>query len=200
VTSGDVDSSERGRLFVALDLDDDARSALAAWREGVVSAHHGLRPVADEALHVTLCFLGTCPLADLDAIASACAVGCGPPLRGLTLGAALWLPRRRPRVLAVAIEDEGGALARVQSALATALEAGGWYRPEARPFLGHVTVARVAKGERPLELSAPPRLALAETATVTLYRSRLWPTGARYEALRMVRVDGRLCGGSRAER
>ncbi|HWF24973.1 MAG TPA: RNA 2',3'-cyclic phosphodiesterase [Solirubrobacteraceae bacterium] len=184
-------ASERGRLFVALDLDDDARSALASWRDEIAAGESGLRPVADDALHVTLCFLGACALEDLDAIAAACAVDAGGPVVGLMLGGAgLWLPRRRPRVLAAGIEDSAGALARVQGPLAEALSAGGWYRPETRPFLGHVTVARVTTGERPREVPAPPSVALAATATVTIYRSHLSPRGARYEPVRAVRVDG----------
>jgi 2'-5' RNA ligase len=183
---------ERGRLFVALDLDDDARSALASWRDEIAACGSGLRPVADDALHVTLCFLGACPLEDLDAIAAACAVDAGGPVMGLALGGAgLWLPRRRPRVLAAGIEDPPGALARVQGALAAALSAGGWYHPEARPFLGHVTVARVTGDERAREVSPPPPVALAATATVTIYRSHLSPRGARYEPVRIARVDGR---------
>jgi 2'-5' RNA ligase len=181
--------SDHGRLFVALDLDDDTGSALASWRDGIVAAHPGLRPVADDALHVTLCFLGNCPLEEVEAIGAACAVDLeSEPPAGLVLGRPLWLPPRRPRVLAAAIEDPAGALARVQSALAVALEEGGWYRPEARPFLGHVTVARVAKGSRVFDIASPPPLTLAETATLTLYRSHLSPKGARYEALRRVAV------------
>ncbi|MDQ6806449.1 MAG: hypothetical protein M3065_16120, partial [Actinomycetota bacterium] len=88
-------------------------------------------------------------------------------------------------------EDEGGALARVQSALAQALHAGGWYRPEARPFLAHITLARVAKDERLRAgpLPPPPPIVLADTATVTLYRSHLSSRGSRYEAVRVIRVD-----------
>ena len=185
--------SERGRLFVAIDLDDDVRSALACWRAGVASAHPGLRPVAEDALHLTLCFLGTCAMEDLDAIAAACAVRSGSQLTGLALAGVRWLPRHRPRVLAVAIEDGTGALARLQSALARALHAGGWYRPEARPYLAHVTVARVARDERPRVIPPPPVAALAAPTAVTVYRSHLSRQGARYEALRIVRVDGGAC-------
>jgi 2'-5' RNA ligase len=212
VDSAGAGSTDHGRLFVALDLDHAARSALVSWRAGIVSAHPGVRPVAEDALHVTLCFLGTCAMEDVDAIAAACAVGGGAvglgavgggavglgavgggaPLVGLRLGAAMWLPRRRPRVLAVAIEDDTGALARVQSAVAQALQAGGWYRHQTRPYLAHVTVARVAKDQRlrPAGPSSPPPLALAETATVTLYRSHLSPRGSVYEAVRVIPVDG----------
>jgi 2'-5' RNA ligase len=187
-----ADSTDRGRLFVALDFDDAARSALVSWRAEIVSEVPGVRPVAEDALHVTLCFLGTCAMDDVSAIAGACAIGSPAPLAGLRLGAAMWLPRRRPRVLAVAIEDDTGALARVQSALAHALEKGGWYRRQARPYLAHVTVARFAKDQRVRSgsLIPPPPVALAETATVTLYRSHLSPTGSRYEAVRVIPVNG----------
>jgi 2'-5' RNA ligase len=182
--------SDSGRLFVALDLDEHARSALASWRADIVSAHAGVRPVAEEALHVTLCFLGTCAMDDVEAIAAACATRSGEPLAALRLGAAIWLPRRRPRVLAVGVEDGAGALARVQSALAQALTAGGWYRPQTRPYLAHVTVARVGKDQR-LRVAPPPPpppVVLADAATVTLYRSHVSSQGSRYEAVRTIPV------------
>jgi 2'-5' RNA ligase len=192
VESAGADSTDRGRLFVALELDEATRAALVSWREEILSAHAGVRPVTAEALHVTLCFLGTCAMADVEAIAAACAIGSGAPLTGLRLGAAMWLPRRRPRVLAVAIEDDTGALGRVQAALARALGEGGWYGPQTRPFLAHVTVARVAKDQRsrPPAPSSPPPVAVSQTSTVTLYRSRLSSSGSRYEAVRVVPVDG----------
>jgi 2'-5' RNA ligase len=188
-TSAGVEVPDPARLFVALDLDGDARGALARWRDGIAGADPGIRPVAMEALHVTLCFLGSCALEEVDAIAAACVIESGAPITGLRLGAALWLPRGRPRLLAATIEDEQGALGRVQSALADALSAGGWYRPERRPFLAHATVARIVGKSRPRKLSPPlrpPSLDLAETATVTLYRSHLSPAGSRYEALRII--------------
>jgi RNA 2',3'-cyclic 3'-phosphodiesterase len=196
VTPARAEVAERGRLFVALDLDEKVRSALASWGAETVAERPGIRPVADAALHVTLCFLGACAIADVDAIAAACAVEpegpgrLGGPISGLRLGAGVWLPRRRPRVLAVAIEDDEGALARVQSALARALRDGGWYRAEARPYLAHVTVARVAS-DQPLRagpLPPPPPVALPDTVAVTLYRSHLSSRGSRYEVVRVIPV------------
>jgi 2'-5' RNA ligase len=91
-------------------------------------------------------------------------------------------------VLAVGLEDRESTLTGLQAALSDALRAGGWYTPERRPYLGHVTVARVPAGQRVRagELTSPRRLEFAATA-VTLYRSRLERAGARYEAL--VRVQ-----------
>ena len=111
-----------------------------------------------EDLHATLCFLGSRPEDEIDAIAAACGVVAGEPVAESRFGAALWLPARRPRVLAVALSDPEGVIARVQSVLSDALVAGGWYAPESRPFLAHVTVARVGRDSRvrPGELPAPP--------------------------------------------
>lgn len=187
----------RARLFVALELDPTTRAALAGWGEEVLSQHAALRAVPVDALHLTLCFLGTHALAEVDAIGDACAALAGAPPTGLKLGGALWLPRRRPRVLAVAVSDATGALATLQGALAGALAAGGWYQPQARPFLGHITIARVVSGERTRELQTPPALTIAP-ARVTLYRSHLSPQGARYEALRTVVLEGEP--GARGQR
>ena len=80
--------------------------------------------------------------------------------------------------------------ARAQAALSRALESGGWYVPEKRRFLAHVTVARVRKGARVRREELPPPAADAlRGSTVTLYRSRLGAGGARYEPLYSVELD-----------
>jgi 2'-5' RNA ligase len=185
VTAGD----ERARLFVALELPDAAREALDRWRASAVSGMPGLRLVRPEDLHATLCFLGSRPVGEIEQIAAACGVVAGEPPLESSFGEPLWLPRRRPRVLAVSLQDDGGALARLQSTLSAALIAGGWYAPESRPFLAHVTAARVAGDARvrPLALAAPPAGAI-RCSRVTLYRSRLSPGGARYEPLTAVEL------------
>jgi 2'-5' RNA ligase len=90
-------------------------------------------------------------------------------------------------VLTVELDDTAGRLAAVQSALAQALVAGGFYEPETRPFLAHVTVARVQREARPRrgELPAPAPVRFTGE-TVTLFRSRLGKGPARYEALARV--------------
>lgn len=182
---------ERLRLFVALDLPQDVREALLAWRLDVMGIFPDLRPVADDALHATLCFLGSQPAGGVREIARACETaldGASDPELGLEDG--LWLPPRRPRVLGVRLGDSSGALAHIQGAVSTALCAGGWYTPEKRPFLPHVTVARVPTRMhvRPAELSALPRLTF-NPPSVTLYRSRLQRSGARYEPLARMRLS-----------
>ncbi|HET6448639.1 MAG TPA: RNA 2',3'-cyclic phosphodiesterase [Conexibacter sp.] len=179
----------KARLFVALDLPDAVVAALAAWQSPLVRALDTVRPVTADALHVTLTFLGwqspeaIVPLAEAVGV---CAAGCGG-VAGLALGERLWLPRRRPRALAVALEDRHGALAALQGRLVERLAADGRYEPEARSYLPHVTVAR-ARGRngirvpRDVALPALDPLVFDGTA-VTLYRSRLQSSGARYEPL-----------------
>jgi RNA 2',3'-cyclic 3'-phosphodiesterase len=170
------------RLFVALDVPPDARRALAEFRDAAADPAVW-RPVADEALHLTLAFLGHRPEDDV-AAAEAVLAGvpdAAPPLR---LAGALLLPPRRARVLCAAVEDPQGVLAALQAAVSDGLEAVGLYTPERRPFRPHATVARLRTGARPPRtVEAEPEELAFPGAAVTLYRSRLGRAGARYEAL-----------------
>jgi RNA 2',3'-cyclic 3'-phosphodiesterase len=77
----------------------------------------------------------------------------------------------------------------LQAKLSEALLTGGWYVPEKRPFLAHVTIARVAKEARVRREGAPaPPQVSFRGSTVTLFRSRLGRGGARYEPLRSVEL------------
>ena len=184
-SDSDSDSDQRARLFVALELPDAAREALVSWRAAALREVRGLRGVAPENLHATLCFLGSRPVGEIEQISAACGVVAGEPAVSSGFGEVLWLPRRAPRVLAVALRDPEGALARLQGTLSSALVAGGWYAPESRPFLAHVTVARAWRDGRvrARELTAPPADVEVLCSRVSLYRSRLGAGGARYEPL-----------------
>lgn len=187
----------RLRLFVALDLPPDIREALLAWRAGAVRQIPELRPVAQDALHATLCFMGSRPAGEVGGIAAACETALDRVSRPeLGLESGLWLPPRRPRVLGVRLDDSSSALARIQSAVCTALADGGWYTPEKRAFLPHVTVARVSARARLRATELPPLQSLRFRApAVTLYRSRLQRSGARYEPLATVALSCQGRGG-----
>lgn len=199
------------RLFVALELPAPARAALAAWRDALgpgLGRDLGagrVRPVADPDLHLTLCFLGEVgdDAAGPIGVAVAGAVGGLAPVR-LAWGDALWLPRRRPRVLAAGVQTSD-TLADLHGRVASALVAGGWYEVETRPFRPHVTVARVrgqARGPgapadrpargRPASGNRPPRelggcpSAPFTAGTVAVIRSHLGSGPACYERLRTV--------------
>jgi 2'-5' RNA ligase len=190
--------SPRARLFVALDLPEPVRAALAAWQREALR-DPALRPVGPEALHVTLCFLAYQPEKDIERIARI-VHGIGP--RHVTMrfeAKPIAAPRGRPRLFAVeAPSDEAIAL---QAELSDRLEAKRFYKPEKRPFWSHVTVARVKperrtsserrgrRRGRPALVESPPTALPGEllrpfgAPRVTLYRSRLHPTGAEYSPL-----------------
>jgi RNA 2',3'-cyclic 3'-phosphodiesterase len=175
-------------MFVALDLPTDARAGLAAWRDTLVGGRRDLRPVRAEALHVTLVFLGWQDEAAADAIAAA--TFAARPERAvaplLTPSAVRPLPPRDPRLFALDLDDEEGRAGALQAAVSGALEAGGWYRPEKRPFWPHITLARVKRGERrvpPLPDDPPAPAEQFAGEQLTLYRSTLRPQGALYEPL-----------------
>jgi len=183
------------RLFVALDLPAGSREALAAWRDGAL-ALPALRPVAADALHVTLVFLGSTPLDRLPEVigATSRATEGAAPAR-LAARELRGVPPRRPRLLALDLEDEGGRLSAVQSRVATSLAGAGLHRPEARRFWPHVTLSRVRAGAR-LEGPPPPLTGLPDEAAafpgveVVVYRSHLGPRGSRYEPLASFSLGG----------
>jgi RNA 2',3'-cyclic 3'-phosphodiesterase len=160
------------------------RARLADWREGVLAGRSDLRPVAPEALHLTLVFIGYRPEKEIGAIAEAvCEAVEGLAAARLRPVGVVGVPPRRPRLFALDLEDAGGRAGAVQAAVSDALEARRWYRPEKRPFWPHVTLARVKRDRRAEPLVADPFGERFEASEVTLYRSHLSPRGATYEAL-----------------
>jgi 2'-5' RNA ligase len=169
------------RLFVALELPADARSALAGW--AAVAAPAAMRRVPADNLHVTLAFLGARTAADAEAVAGLLD-GLARPLGELAVDGALWLPPRRPGVLAVALRA-GPALAELHADLAGALADAIGFEPERRALRPHVTVARAPRDVR-LRAAAPdppPPALILEPEALVLYRSHTGPGGARYEPL-----------------
>lgn len=189
--------SPRARLFVALDLPDEVREGIVAWGRETL-ADPALRPVAPESLHITLAFLGYRPEKEIERIAAAVEESAGP---------APWVelrdpeqrpPRGRARLFALPAISPGAEA--LQAGLEQKLVEGGFYEPEKRPFWPHVTVARVrpeARGSRrPAVVSEPPGPLPPElhepriAVRMTLYRSVLQPTGARYVPLAQVELPG----------
>lgn len=189
--------SPRARLFVALDLPSELREGIAAWgREAL--ADPALRPVAPESLHVTLAFLGYRPEEEIEAIAAALRERRGPAPWLELLDPERKPPRGRPRVYALPALSPGTEA--LQAGVAQGLVEAGFHQPEKRSFWPHVTVARVRSegrgARRPAVVSAVPGklpAGLSEARIcrrMTLYRSELQPSGARYAPLAQVKLPG----------
>ena len=190
--------SPRARLFVALDLPEEVRSGLEAWQARELT-DEAMRPVAPQALHVTLCFLSYHPEKKIDAIAKI-VTGVKPrPVELRFEPEPAPLPKGRPRLFAIGAESE--ATMAIQQELSDALEAKRFYEPEKRPFWPHVTAARVrseraaprpgkrrgkGKPRRVSKLPGPLPQSLTEpfgAVRIALYRSFLKPQGAEYSSI-----------------
>ena len=178
-------------MFLALDLPEDARRRIAVWRDQLLAGLDDLRLVAPEALHLTLVFLGPRPEKEIPSIArTAFEAVAGLPAAGLRPAAATAVPPRRPRLLALDLDDEGGRAAAIQAAASGALARGGFHEPEQRPFWPHITLARAKGGRRAPSVPAdPPPDQPFAASEVALYRSLLHPEGARYERLERLRLS-----------
>jgi 2'-5' RNA ligase len=172
-----VTGDARLRLFCALRLPSDARQAVADWQ----NLHlQGVRLVAPGNLHLTLAFLGSRPAAEVPAIAAAlvAAAGNAGPIR---LQARRYA--ERSSVSMIVFDDLGEAGAALAADLGARLERLGVYRPEHRPWLPHVTVARFR--QRPRLTPQPPELGEVSPSDAAVYSSVLRPTGAQYRALQI---------------
>lgn len=189
--------SPRARMFVALDIPEAVRSAIAGWgREVLVDP--ALRVVGAESLHITLAFLGQTAENAVGQIAAAMEESAGPaPLLEL-LDPVARPERGRARLFALPAVSPGTE--QIQGRLSELLVVAGLYKAEKRPFWPHVTVARVRSegrgSRRPSPVREPPRgLATGLTEAfygvrMTLYRSELQPQGARYVPLAQVELSG----------
>jgi 2'-5' RNA ligase len=171
-------------MFLALDPPASAREEIAAWRDSVLGERDELRPVATEALHVTLAFLAWQNEADAERIAGLAfdAAGTDSPL--LTPTELRAVPPKRTRLFALSLEDDAAAAGLLQERAVKALADATVFRPEERPFWAHITLARVKRGVRSADAPEPTALPGAfRPEALTLYRSTLRPQGALYEPL-----------------
>ena len=183
--AGSVGGDERLRLFLALLLPDDVVAALADWQ----GRHLRGRIVPPANLHLTLAFLGSRPAHELEpvcAVLREAAAAVPPPLLAVDRY------RETRSVGMVVFSDRTGNGARLAGLLHAALAQLGVYRPEARPWLPHVTVLRYRERPRLSPPLAPPPPELPEFAPsgAAAFLSRLHPSGARYEVLESFELGG----------
>jgi 2'-5' RNA ligase len=181
-----VTSGERLRLFVAVDVPPDHLARVQELTVPLRAALDGARWTPESNQHITVKFLGSTPAERLAEVAAICAEVAADHTSALVrltqIGAFPSL--RRARVLWLGIEDPDGILARVAGALDLGFEPLGFAR-EARAYTPHLTLARM-KSPAPIRGPVPviaTKLSPFAVDQLSLYRSRLSPRGAVYEAL-----------------
>jgi RNA 2',3'-cyclic 3'-phosphodiesterase len=180
------------RLFIAIDLDDEARAAIADEQRRMKAAFDASRSsikwVRPDHMHLTLVFLGevqeTRAPAIIDAMSQPVVQA---PFDLAFAGIGLFPPRGAPNVLWVGAAAGEADSIELQRELADRLLRLG-IALEQRPFHPHLTLARwkTSRGadrSRALAAGRDGAIARVHVDHATLYQSRLSAAGPTYTAL-----------------
>jgi len=177
------------RLFIAVDIPDEAVRELTGWQHEYLASDRMLRMTPAAQLHITLAFLGQKNEGERDQAALLLEELTRLQAFDVSCTGLVGLPRgRSPRVIAVACEEPSGRLAAMHDELVASLVAAGLYEKEKRPFFPHVTIARARGGSRFDGAGFSPEPVKFTAVRVTLYNSVLKASGALHEALKTVQL------------
>ena len=191
------------RSFVALLLNEEARTAVAAELERLRPLSRAVAWVPSRNLHITLRFLGEQSEAALEQGRGALqdAAGATEPFTLELHGLGAFPGFARPRILWVGVAQGALESRQLQARVERALELRGIAR-EPRPWHPHLTIGRVFDERRWRRETSPDlRQAVARAGSlpfasvpitaVSLMRSDLSPSGARYTELAAVTLGPR---------
>jgi 2'-5' RNA ligase len=176
------------RLFIAIDLPDPVRAALAEAQSRLRRGDPAVRWAAVEGMHLTLQFLGEveagrapdllAALADISALPFALRLG----------GLGAFPSADHPRVLWAGLAGDITALGDLQRAVTDATRPLGFI-PEDRPFAPHLTLGRARQDVGPADLqalaaalraAAPPAPVGWDAGRPLLFQSISTPNGVVY--------------------
>lgn len=183
------------RAFAALEIPDETKERIGRLIE-MMRLRPGasdLKWVSPKILHVTVRFFGDLDRKQLEKARGA--IRCldrawnAPPLAIGAIGA--FPNAHRPQVVWLGMEDPGGGLRDLAAGVDRAIRVAG-FGPADKPFVGHLTLARVRRGLRAPDLEelcaglTPPGGPLT-ISSITLFRSDLRPEGPVYTPLECAR-------------
>jgi 2'-5' RNA ligase len=183
----------RVRAFFALPVSEEALGALRRARDALKRRAERSRITArflpDEALHVTLCFLGSVNRESIPDFVRALET-CAPvsPITASLSELGAFASPKRARVVVAELADPEGRITALARQLSEAAERLG-VPLEKRSFRPHVTLARI---KRPSDVRDWLAHATLECMTLRfdelrLYESLLHPQGSRYSVLARAR-------------
>jgi len=184
------------RAFVAVELPEPVRAALARIQEGAkVAGGAAAKWVSSGGIHLTLKFLGNVDEAKVPQLVQALTTACeGSGPMDLALSKLGVFPGpSRPRVAWVGLSGGVPELLRLQEQVEKALSPFGFPREE-RAFTPHLTLARVREYVSVEEarafgegfLKAAPEAVSFRVEGISLMRSQLAPSGAIYSRLAFI--------------
>ncbi len=188
---------EQIRSFVAIELPEEARKGLARLRKELErDEQRFVKWVEPGGIHLTLKFLGNIPARRVVEITEAIrkAVQGVSPFHLEISGIGAFPSLRQARVLWVGVGGEVDKLSRLQQDIDSALARLGFAKEE-RPFVPHLTLARIREGTSPQERKRFGELVgfavfedsyPIEVEAIKLMRSQLTPAGAIYKCLSVI--------------
>jgi 2'-5' RNA ligase len=176
------------RLFVALDIPEDVRAAIARVAAKLRGVCASARWVRIDGAHVTLKFIGEVPAEQAEEIKSALRTILFPAAPKIVFRGLGFFPNeRRPQVLWAGIEASP-ELRALAEAVEISLEPLGVVR-DRREFSPHVTLARFKSADKlaglraPIAAAGPLDFGHCIANEFHLYQSVLKPAGAEYTRL-----------------
>ncbi|MEI7768377.1 MAG: RNA 2',3'-cyclic phosphodiesterase [Chloroflexales bacterium] len=179
------------RLFIAIDLPDPVRAALAEAQSRLRRSAPPARWAAVEGMHLTLQFLGEADAGRVPDLLAAISAIPTPPFALRLGGLGAFPSAERPRVLWVGIEGDLAALDRLQRAVTAATRPLG-FAPEERSFAPHLTLGRARQdvGSQQIQAlaaalrrTAPPVPVDWVTGCPYLFESVSTPSGVVYRVI-----------------
>jgi len=184
------------RTFVAVEIPEEVRAALAAVQSHLRQRRVRARWVRPQGMHLTLKFLGDIPADQIPSVADALQTAAGGHV-GFSLTAAgigVFPALRRPRVVWAGFSGGTGPLADLQASVEERLAAAGFPR-EDRPFRAHLTIGRCSEAVAPAVVGeavnsfAGRRFGEFDVRELVLFQSELKPDGPVYTALARVKLN-----------
>lgn len=178
------------RTFIAIELTDAIRQALAALSERLRRANVRASWVAAERVHLTLRFLGEVNPDDVERVSGLLEDGCKTlaPFELHVREVGAFPNLRSPRVIWAGVGPLESGLIRAHGVAEEAARAIG-IPPETKPFRPHLTLARVKDRRNANELARYVEREKGfdggsfSARTVALFSSRLTPRGPVYRRL-----------------
>lgn len=181
-------------MFVAIELSTQARAEILSLQSSLESAAPDVfRFPAEESLHLTLYFLGDMEQSTTEDLISRLQAARFEPVE-LALGHIVKLPETNvPKVLAVSVQSAGlpSLQQRVHDLCFSLAE-----HKETRPYLAHVTFARLSPSvpasakivKRGVARLAQPESVRWTVDSICVLRSHLGPDGAVYERVATIAI------------
>jgi len=178
------------RTFIALELPDELKAALARMQKIFMQSSAGVKWVRPESIHLTLKFLGATSMEQVDKV-------CGvldhltrdaAPFSFDASGMGAFPNSRNPKVIWAGLQIEN-RLKAFQEELETALVCMG-FAAEDRPFAPHLTLGRLKDGLARKDIAglieqfSSERFGRFEADHIIFFKSELKPSGPVYTAIK----------------